>query len=208
MQQTWGRVLKILERWTHLGEERASTGARLIGHVPHVAPIAYLHSIYPGLDESQIDELEALCQRPLPSAYRAFLRITNGAKLFSDDLSLDGLRTSYQRSVDASRLPYALETANTWERPKGSPQDAVFFGGYSFDGSRLAMRGGDDRVFYTPRREYQPILRTWPSFPAMLESEVQRLAALFDERGRFTVESAKALPVSPVPPRKWWQRRG
>jgi hypothetical protein len=195
MRQTWDRVLKILERWTHLGEERASTGARLIGHVPHVAPMAYLHSIYPGLDESQIDELEALCQRPIPPPYRALLRITNGANLFSDKLRINGLRTSYARDADASRLPYAMEAANTWERPKGSPQDAVFFGGYSFDGSRLSMLPEDDRVFYTPRRTYEPILRTWPSLDEMLESEVERLAALFDGQGRLKVESFRALPL-------------
>ncbi|MEK6702320.1 MAG: SMI1/KNR4 family protein [Planctomycetota bacterium] len=199
--QAWTDILKVLERWSPLGETKASTGARLIGHVPHVAPLAYFHLVYLPLGTPEIEQLEKLAQRPIPRAYSEFLSISNGANLFNDKLRLNGLRMSYNRDPDASCLPYALETANTHERPTGSPDDVVFFGGYSFDGSRLWMRPGDPKVYRCPRREFLPTLNTWPSFEAMLEAEVNRLALRFDERGVLIDPNTPTTPpVDGVPP--------
>lgn len=193
--QAWAKVLTVLERWSPLGEQKQPTGARLIGHVPHVGSLAYLHVLYPPLGDSEIEQLEKRVQRPIPKAYADFLRVSNGAHFFGTNLYLDGLRTSYNRSLDAPRLPFALETANTHERVTGAPNDVVFIGGYDDDGSRLWMRPGDPQVHRCPRYEFLPTLNTWPSFEAMLEAEVNRLASRFDERGVLIDPSTPTTPL-------------
>lgn len=193
-ENEWKAVLEVLELWSPLGEQLAGTGARLIGHVPHVAPLAYFHEIYPGLTEKEFAELEARVGRRIPESYGSFLRLSNGANLFSDALSLDGLRNSYARTPDASRLPYALETANTHERPQGAPEDAVFIGSYNFDGSRLWLRPGDPSIHRCGQYEWAPTLNTWPSFATMLKNEVERLRALFDDKGVLLDEEAVTTP--------------
>jgi hypothetical protein len=191
--ESWIRVRKALLSWESLGAATAPNGARLIGHVPHVAPMAYLHTIFPPLSEAEILELERIVGRRIPQEYTSFLRLSNGLKVFMK-LSLDGLRTSFARDVDSARLPFSLETTNVQERPRGSPVEVVFIGSYSYDGSNLWMRPGDPRVYRCPRREFGPVLNTWHTFDTMLESEVSRLAGLFGPDGRLRDSK---LPTTP-----------
>lgn len=192
-EDSYRRIVERLERWSCLGAQNIPNGARLIGHIPHVAPLAYLHQIYPGLTEPQVNELAGTVGRPIPDHHRAFLRLGNGMSLFMQ-VSFYGLRFTYSRDPDASRLPFHMKTSNTWERPKGAPDAAVFVGGYSYDGSELYVLPGDPRVYHCPRRAAKPVLNTWPSLEAMLNAEIDRFETLLDRDGKLIDPGQPTMP--------------
>lgn len=182
--QAFQKILTILERAKCLGERILPNGTRLIGHVPHVAPEAWLHTIFPPLDISGIQKLEAEIKISIPADYKKFLMATNGLKIFSDRLSLDGLRMSYVRTGDEARQPYSLVTPNTFERPKDALSSYLYIGGYSQDGSHLYIDGETLKVFRAARRTSAP-LNEWKNFGEMLVTETIRIALLFDEKGKL-----------------------
>jgi hypothetical protein len=176
-------VLRIVNMAEPLGTRTTVMGARLVGHAPHVAPEAYLHVIFPPLNEADLDALEAEVGRPLPIDYRAVLRLANGLSLFSGSLSIYGRRTSSARTGDAARQPFSATTPNKFERPRGLTEDAVVVGGYSDDGS-LVYVGATGEVCRCSRDSASPLNR-WRDLPAMLTHESNRLATCFDETGRL-----------------------
>lgn len=190
----WSQFRGVLEQWAPLGICMTASGARLIGHVPHVAELAYLHSLYPGLSPAELDDLVGRMCRPIPMPYAAFLRLTNGAKLFSGSLALSGLRRNYVRNTEQARQPYALEIDNMEHRPGDAPQDAFIIGGYSYDGSLLWI-DQDLRVHRSAQACCYPILNTWSSFDEMLLAEVDRLATLFDKSGRMRNGESETVPA-------------
>lgn len=58
------------------------SGARLIQHLPHVGPEAYLHVLAAPCDEEQIADLEMLFEYALPDTYKTLMRYCNGMILF------------------------------------------------------------------------------------------------------------------------------
>jgi hypothetical protein len=192
-------VLRIVRAAEVLGTRTTETGARLIGHVPHVAPEAYLHAVFAPLDGPGVGALEAEVGRPLPPTYRALLRAANGLTLFSDSLSVYGRRTDYRRTGDAVWQPFSAGPPNTLERPPGLSADAVVVAGYGSDGSKVYM-GSDGAVVRCGRDDAAP-LNHWPDLFTMLTSEARRLASYFDASGRLTSGGRwSAPPPEPGPP--------
>ena len=191
-------VFRIVAAAEALGTRTAGTGARLVGHVPHVAPEAYLHVVYPALPSSEIPPLESEVGRPLPESYRSFLETMNGLSLFSGSLSIYGRRAISVRSGDAVWQPFSVVTPNTYERPRSLAADAVVIGGYRRDGSLIYVRGSGE-VIRCQREDPRPLNR-WPEFPGMLAEEAVRLSAYFDELGRLRDGGrGSAPPPKPEP---------
>src|SRR5690242_302565 len=110
-------VIRLLDRWRHLGSREVSNGTRLIGHIPRVGSLAYLHVVHAGLSDSDIEQMEADIRRKLPQVLKEFYRRANGCHLFGGALSIYGLRRSYDRSLDdTSRQPFSITTSNIRER--------------------------------------------------------------------------------------------
>ncbi len=186
-------VMEIVLKAEQLGSRRLSTGVRLIGHVPHVAPEAYFHVLYPPLDDTQILTVEQQIERPLPSELKDFYAHTNGIKLFAYAMTIDGLRHSYVRTGDEAWQPYSMDIPNVKERPRDADDSFVFIGGYRWDGSTLGMSPDSPVVYRCARYTAEPI-NEWPSFGDMLVSEARRLSALFDENGRKINEDLPTIP--------------
>lgn len=189
------QVVDQLALWSYLGEKIATNGTRLIGHIPHVGTEAYLHSIYCGLQDSQIKEIESLIQRNIPTDYKVFLKLGNGISLFQK-LSLDGLRFNYARDADSSRQPFHMQDVNTWERPKGANPLAVFVGGYSYDASKLYMLPDSPRIYHCPRRDGLTVLNAWPNLGKLLSTEIDRLAKCFDKQGKLIHTNKPTAPLA------------
>jgi hypothetical protein len=160
-----------------------SNGTRLVGHVPHIAPEAWLHQVYRPLSDQQVRKIETELRSTLPMVFSDFLQRCNGLGLFSGCLSIDGLRTSYERTGDAVWQPFDILTPNVDERPRGSKPSCLFVGGYSDDGSRLYIDNADLKVYRCERRSAKPI-NQWPNFETMLQSEVERFSTLFGRDGK------------------------
>lgn len=185
---------KIVADATPLGVRSLADGTQLIGRVPHVGSDAWLHALFAGLSDSEIQEVERRAGRSLPSEYRQFLRRNNGISIFSGALYIAGLRNGYSRQGDAVWQPFAIEEANVLERPRDANPDLVFIGGYKSDGSRLYMATDSPEVFRCQRDSSRP-QNSWPSLVTMLNEETARLAAHFDEQGRRRDPSRTTAPV-------------
>src|SRR5438477_8765688 len=97
--QCYAAFLEAVGRARQSGESTSENGTTLLGRAPHVAPLAWSHSLFQPLTDDEISQLDHLCRRPVPRAYRWWLKKHNGLGLFVGTLSLDGLRTSYARSA-------------------------------------------------------------------------------------------------------------
>jgi len=165
----------------------------LIQPTPHVAPAAYLHSIYKGLTELEIAEMEKQIHQKLPKELFDFYKLYNGAQLFSGALSIDGLRRNFSRNVDASRQPFSMETTNVDERIRNAPANAVFFGGYDWDGSLVYCCHGAEGVFRCDRESAEPLNR-WTSLRDFFDQEIDRLSMLFSKDGKQIDEDRPTVP--------------
>jgi len=186
----------LVQKSAAFGERTTTMGAHLYGHVPHLAPEAWLHSLYAGLSTQELQSMELKCGRPIPSIFRDFLSHTNGINLFSGHLYIYGMRSTYDRTGDAAWQPYALEVPNTQERPRDAKASYFFVGGYFDDGSKLVIDDETLKVLRLPQRRAGPILTEWPDFWSMLISEAHRLSLLFDGAGRLLDESLPTAPSS------------
>ncbi len=187
------RVVALLESHNHLGERVLSNGTRLIGHVPHVAPEAWLHEIFAPLGADDVARLEDALGIEMPGCFTEFLKRANGLRVFSGHLYICGLRTNYVRTGEAVRQPFSILTPNLDERPARSKETYFFIGGHEPNGHQFYIDRATLRVYRCSERSAKP-LQEWPSFEAMLEAEVQRLSALFDREGR-SVTGWRRLPA-------------
>lgn len=119
----------------------------------------------------------------IPSVFSDFLKRANGLRVFSGHLYICGLRTNYARSGAAAWQPYSILTPNLHERPRNAKTSHFFIGGHEPYGYRLYMDTASGHVYRCTERSVKP-KHEWPSFEDMLESEMQRLALLFDGQGR------------------------
>jgi hypothetical protein len=175
-------IYSIIEKAKIFGYKDVSNGAKLIGHAPHVAPEAYFHLIFPGLDEKDIHHMESQLGKGIPVPLATFYFINNGISIFSGSLSIDGLRRNYSREGDDVWQPFNIVDLNTFDAPPDTEENQLFFGGYQDDGSLLYVDLKDLSVYRCTRDSTRP-LNAWPSFEEMLLSETQRLSELFDEKG-------------------------
>ena len=178
------KVKEKISMYKYLGEEVVpETGALLIGRAPHVARLAWLHSIYPVLNDEEVLQLEQIVRMEIPASYKVFLmNASNGLTLFVDTFNLYGLRKVAGRGIAASRQPFSPDISNVDERPENAKDSYFFFGGYSWDGSKLYIDKATGLVHYCARWDATALFQ-WPSFEEMLVSETQRLVGLFDDKG-------------------------
>lgn len=184
-----------LLKYARLGTETTGNGTLLIGRARHVAPLAWLHSIYPTLSDQEVGKLESELRMTIPECYRWFLQNgSNGLSVFVSRFYLYGLRKDLGRSIEASRQPYSPDISNIGERPKNAKKSLFFIGGYKWDGSNLYIDADTNQVHFSGRWDATPLL-TWNSFEEMLLSEIKRLIKLFDENGRIIDAKQYTTPV-------------
>ena len=178
----WRRVLEVIESYAALGEKTLIDGTRLVGHVPHVAPLAYLHQLgepLGGLDASRV-QMEA--RRPMPDEFRWFLtEASNGLSLFAE-IEVYGLRRD--------RWPFPAGDANRLSNLPG-----FVVGSYREDGSRVTILE-DARICWVPE-DSSEAARYWPDFITWLAEESDRLGQRFDADGKELDDD----PKTPEPAR-------
>ncbi len=187
-------ILDHIKGYRNLGERKLENGTLLIGKAPHIAPQAWLHSIYPSLAEEQIKELENRMQVEIPIDYKIFLKMCNGLNVFNTTFNLYGYRGSHSRNIEDAWQPFDLIKPNTIERPADASKNVFIIGGYDWDGSRLYIDKNTNRTHFC-KRDKAVSLYEWNSFEDMLESEIKRLIKLFDQNGKQLNEEESTLPV-------------
>lgn len=183
MKEEQINTLIKLRKWSHNGVKEISNGATLICHVPHIAPQAWLHTIYAGLTDKNMDVLQENIRGILPKDYVDLLKCTNGINIFSDSLSIWGMRTSNARRGEDAIQPYDLVSLNE-EKIGRIPDKWLAFGSYSWDGSTMIydFSKSNCKVFRCECDSVK-ILQEWSDLWTWLDSEIERLSLLFDENG-------------------------
>ena len=187
----------LLNRYRHLGTEYVpETKATLIGRAPHVAPEAWLNSMYGCLSEREIDSIEQSISKKIPKQYRDFLmNCTNGLNLMGTTLCLFGYRSMVGRDMVACRQPFDLITLNKYksERPHNATHDMFFIGGYDWDGSQVYLTEEGGVHFCTS--DDCSSLKEWGSLDVFLKSEIHRIYLLFDDKGVEFDETTPTIPM-------------
>lgn len=193
----WNRILEMLFHWKPLGIKEVKNGARLIGHVPSVAPDAWLHCIYAPLKIQSIKEIENRLDISLPISLVILYSFTNGMNLFSDSISIWGARENYIRTGDAVWQPYDLADFNLHNaRPKDAKRSIIFIGGYNWDGSLLYFdaKAPSPEVIYRCSRDSVKPLNRWVDVWTMLEEEIDRLSNLYGKDGLEVNPDTPTIP--------------
>ena len=188
------KVFELLRKYKYLGERILEDGTLLIGKAPHIAPLAWLHSIYPALKSNEIEFLETKLGTSISLDYKRFLTSSNGLGVFNTTFSLYGLRRNYNRTIDDVWQPFNIITPNTLEKPDNAKRTDFIIGGYDWDGSRLYIDTETNVVHLCDREDITTLYR-WESFDKMLESEIHRLVKLFDSEGKEIDETKSTLPI-------------
>lgn len=189
------QIVNVAEQWLPLGEITYDDGTRLIGHVPHVGPMAYMHELFPGLQGGEVEVMEMFLRRSLPAPLKGMYGRVNGFRMFSGELDVFGLRKSDTRSLHDTAQPFAIQDPNVLERPPRTPEHIVFFAFYQDDGCLLSMSTEGPEVYATPMGKWK-IRREWPDLETCLLSEVARLASAFDAQGRLIGQRGKLSPIA------------
>ncbi|MCL2591022.1 MAG: SMI1/KNR4 family protein [Betaproteobacteria bacterium] len=180
-------VYEQMSRFSALGEENWR-GAKRYGKAPHVAPAAFLHTLYPPLTDDQVLLLGETIGKKIPGHLTIFYKECNGFHYFSDTLSIDGLR------INGVAQPYGIEIPNVNERLRDANDDMIFIGGYSWDGSLIYTKEKDEKIYFCSPESSKP-LKSWESIEDFIADEANRIAALFDARGVQIDEDQSTLPV-------------
>ncbi|MCD4795457.1 MAG: SMI1/KNR4 family protein [Bacteroidales bacterium] len=183
-----------LIKFEKLGVELQSSGTKLIGKAPHIAPLAWMHTIFKGLTEKEILELEKELNTDIPKDYQEFLKISNGLHIFNTTFCLNGLRKSYDRTDEIeNRKPFCLKTANINERPLNSKMEYFFIGSYDWDGSYLYINKKNNKIYRCDRENAEP-LNEWDNLTELIISEIDRLSELHNENGTEKNEDEPKIP--------------
>lgn len=178
-------------------DDRETSHAYFRTHVPWVASEAYLHIIFKPLPD---DALVQTAQRlRMPLVLLDFLKVQNGAILFSGALSIYGVKPPGQhinRSDPFSRPPIDIEHENSnW--PPYDPDRFLAIGGYGFDGSGVCINRKSFRIDFFNRGEgslSETASFSWNSLDEWVRDENSRLSTLFDSTGRRLVNESETVP--------------
>ncbi|HTE13355.1 MAG TPA: SMI1/KNR4 family protein [Chitinophagaceae bacterium] len=192
MDKYWNATKDKIENYERLGVKILEDSTKLIAKAPHIAPYAWLHSIYKPLNADEILHLEKELSTEIPDDYKHFLsKCSNGLNIFIDAFSLYGFRKRQGRTIEDSYQPYSIITRNRTERLRDADSDMFFIGSYSWDGSLLYIQKG--KVYRCTRKFTKP-LNEWLSFEEMLVNEIDRIFLLHDKEGKIINED---IPTSP-----------
>ncbi|MEP2935747.1 MAG: SMI1/KNR4 family protein [Gilvibacter sp.] len=187
-------IISELKPYEKYGTTQQQNGTKLIGKAPHIAPMAWLHSIFRSLETIEVNIIESELNTDIPKDYAEFLLFTNGLDLFNGTLSLFGRRTHYDRSDEINnRQPFALGITNIYEKPFNSKESYFFVGSYNWDGSLVFIDKVNNRVHRCDRVNAD-ILNSWSNFNDFIIAETLRLKSLHHEDGTLKNSSITTIP--------------
>ena len=188
-------IRELITKFSYLGtKETANKKALLIGHVPQIAPDAWLNCLYKPVSLKEIQLIEMSIGVSVPDSYKSFLlSFSNGLNILGDTLSLFGYRSNYSRTNEDVWQPYDIISFNLYEKPQNATQKEFIIGCYELDSSLLYI-SKEDEICYCKSEDILP-LKKWNSLSDMLYEELTRLYELVNEKGLFIDTDLKTTPV-------------
>ncbi len=195
MNEKFNKIQSRLMEYEKYGKRILLNQTLLICHVPHVAPEAWLNTIYHPLEEDKIELIEKKLDITLPDDLRDFYTFANGINIYSGSMNVYGYHTPlYYREGDDAIQPYDVIEINKDER-KWMPEKYFIFGSYRWDGSKMIYNlGSKNAKVYRYHHKEGQLLNEWESLWEWLSSETERLSAIYDEKG---VKFEPKIPTIP-----------
>ena len=162
-------------------------------HVPSIAPYAYLHTIYAPVTVDALATFAAGLE--IPDEWISFLKIQNGAEMFSNALSLYGVNDPHQlidRSANYSQAAFSLLKVNGHSVLAGFP-DYLQIGNYGYNAARLLLSRRDGLIRVVSRSGSET-LASWPKLETYFSDELGRLSSLYSSSGILLVEKRLTVP--------------
>ncbi|MCW1919157.1 hypothetical protein NX862_10335 [Rhodobacter sp. KR11] len=185
--------LLLREAYDHLGFVEGPDDAFQTGNLPHVSPLAYLCTRYPGLDDQGLLAAEEEAGGYVPEPYRALLSHMNGARILGISL-LGATGGLLHRSVQGIGQPISLRYSNVVERPAYIPAGSLGIGainGPSYSQGHLYLASTGEVELYNAALDR--VGARWASLAIFLAEEIPRRMAFHDDRGH-RLAGAKLLP--------------
>lgn len=184
---------QLRQRYDPLGSVEGENGSYRTGHVPHVAPYAYLCTRYAGLDDDGVRDAENDAERYIPEPYKELLRHMNGARLLGVSLH-GGIGGSVDRSGVGIGQPISIWYQNAVERPDYIPDGHLGIGAingeWSSQGHLYLASTGEVELYNC---QFDMIGARWSSLADFFGDEIPRRFSLYDDEGR-EIEKSKRLP--------------
>lgn len=127
---SYNRLMDLIGSWRRLGSIKLDNGVERIGRLQSIGTEAYMHEIFPPLDNSRIDIIEDKLNIKLHQSLRDFFLLHNGLDLYRFQIAVYGLRTTYNRTTENVFLaqPFDLVSLNSLERPIKEKPELMFLG--------------------------------------------------------------------------------
>jgi hypothetical protein len=172
------QVMRLVQRSSNSGDMTNETGTRLIGHLPHLAPKAYLHIVYSALDETELVDLAVRLGKAVPSQFGQFLTNANGLSVFLDRIRVFGyvpLPPKRRASTHVHNYSTDVVLPNVSARVRGLRPNAIAVAGYRLDGSYVSIEQDGTAIRFDPK-SHGDAIETWPDFDTWLISEISALS--------------------------------
>lgn len=178
-------------------QEKESNAACFYNFSPWIAPQAYLHIVFKPADRVTLREISRIIK--LPQSWQDTLAVQNGAILYSDAISIYGVRspTALLNRRDAFELPPCSIVDENRSWPVNPIERFVTIGGYSYDGTRAVLDRDNGSVLAILRKSERVLCR-WPDPDTWINEELTRLSILFDREGKILVSREQTLPNWPA----------
>jgi|GEM_PF-3429653 len=166
--------------------------AMFLTNTPHVEPLAYLNILFK--PEAHDVQREVAHELDLPEPLVRLYSETNGFRLFRTVFAY-GLSPRSGRLISRTD-PFQV---SAWDirhgrRIASQPGTSwIAFGGYLARDTSLFIERRSGKVC-AARNDDLAVIAEWPSLEEWLQSELDRLVALFDEKGRTTASPAELMP--------------
>lgn len=184
-KESYEALMQVVGAWRFLGMQDLPGGTQRIGHIPHLAPQAFLHDIFLGLSAKQISIIESQISLPIPQSLKNFYSLHNGMNLFGR-FGVYGLRTHFDRANIPSILeqPFDIRTPNIFERPKNAPPELVFIGSLS-DEQIYSFVWRSGMVGFWDKKAEKVLGKTYVSVFQYLFSAAEVANTQYDNTGRY-----------------------
>jgi hypothetical protein len=162
-------------------------------NVPSVAPMAYLNVIFQPPPRELLSQRVA--QLTIPSTLASFYAEYNGAALFSGAINIFGLLPDKylldRRNWFEKRLPLNIVDVQAEHAHRLDELNMLCFADYGYDRSLVCIERNSQRVYCFVGEAFDAVRATWLNLDEWLETEIERIAMLFDESGILRVSDEK-----------------
>ena len=183
------KILRLLKRWSHLGEKTDVYETQYIGHYDKETPLAYLHRLYKSGTIEYIQGAEQALDIEFPKQFRDFLKLFNGAGFFSpagfDIFGVD--RKEYLPDYETRpwMFPSNIVDQNTLPWLKALHRNALVIGKDDGINAYIIYLTDDGTIVEYDPFEPDDLSTQWPSFDDWLISKVENLFIEHDDNGEM-----------------------